>query len=84
MPDLDVIKTERIWWKEAVVYQVPPQIVTYFVMVHLEANTVQIYPASFRDTNDDGHGDVRGIIEKLDYMKTLGGEYHYYRMSTLC
>lgn len=53
-------------------------------MVHLEANTVQIYPASFRDTNDDGHGDVRGIIEKLDYMKTLGGEYHYYRMSTLC
>jgi glycosidase len=41
----------------------------------VKAYKLQIYPASFRDTNDDGYGDVRGIIEKLDYLKFLGGEY---------
>lgn len=32
----------------------------------------QIYPKSFQDTNGDGIGDIRGIIEKLDYLKELG------------
>lgn len=32
----------------------------------------QIYPKSFRDANGDGIGDLRGIIEKLDYLKNLG------------
>ncbi|MDO4345679.1 MAG: alpha-glucosidase [Eubacteriales bacterium] len=32
----------------------------------------QIYPKSFYDTNGDGIGDLRGIIEKLDYLKDLG------------
>ena len=32
----------------------------------------QIYPKSFCDTNGDGIGDLRGIIEKLDYLKDLG------------
>lgn len=32
----------------------------------------QIYPRSFQDTNGDGIGDVRGIIERLDYIKSLG------------
>ena len=33
-----------------------------------------IYPRSFRDTNGDGIGDLRGIIEKLDYIQNLGFE----------
>ena len=32
----------------------------------------QIYPKSFLDTNGDGIGDLRGIINKLDYLKELG------------
>ena len=36
----------------------------------------QIYPKSFYDTNDDGIGDIRGIIEKLDYLKMLWNRYY--------
>lgn len=32
----------------------------------------EIYPQSFKDTNSDGIGDFNGIIEKLDYIKSLG------------
>ncbi|GAA4816148.1 alpha-glucosidase [Litoribaculum gwangyangense] len=32
----------------------------------------QIYPQSFKDTNGDGFGDFKGVIEKLDYLKSLG------------
>ncbi|WP_109434160.1 alpha-glucosidase [Aquimarina sp. AU119] len=31
----------------------------------------QIYPRSFNDSNDDGIGDLRGIIDKLDYLQSL-------------
>ncbi|WP_224482675.1 glycoside hydrolase family 13 protein [Robertkochia aurantiaca] len=36
-----------------------------------EAVVYQIYPRSFKDSNADGIGDLKGIIEKLDYLKSL-------------
>jgi alpha-glucosidase len=32
----------------------------------------QVYPRSFQDSNDDGIGDLQGIITRLPYLKTLG------------
>lgn len=37
-----------------------------------EAAVYQIYPASFKDSNNDGWGDLKGISEKLPYLKNLG------------
>ena len=37
-----------------------------------DAVIYQIYPQSFKDTNNDGIGDLPGIIEKLPYVESLG------------
>ena len=39
-----------------------------------KAVVYQIYPKSFCDGNGDGIGDLRGIISKLDYIKSLGAD----------
>ena len=37
-----------------------------------EGVVYQIYPRSFQDSNGDGIGDLRGIIQRLDYLQELG------------
>lgn len=37
-----------------------------------EAIVYQVYPRSFQDSNGDGVGDLRGVIERLDYIQSLG------------
>ncbi|KKI54408.1 MAG: alpha-glucosidase [Staphylococcus equorum] len=37
-----------------------------------EAVAYQVYPRSFNDSNNDGIGDLQGVIEKLDYIQDLG------------
>jgi len=39
-----------------------------------ESVVYQVYWRSFYDTNGDGYGDLRGVIEKLDYIKALGAD----------
>ncbi|MGI4739185.1 MAG: glycoside hydrolase family 13 protein [Janthinobacterium lividum] len=37
-----------------------------------ETVVYQLYPRSFQDSNGDGVGDLRGIIQRLDYLKSIG------------
>lgn len=39
-----------------------------------ESSVYQIYPASFKDTNGDGVGDLQGVISKVDYLQALGSD----------
>ena len=39
-----------------------------------ETVVYQIYPRSFVDSNGDGIGDLRGVLERLDYLQDLGVE----------
>jgi len=49
-------------------YTIPPKFPEW---VH-QAVFYQIYPQTFYDTDGDGIGDLKGIIQKLDYIKSLG------------
>ncbi|CAM4104419.1 glycoside hydrolase family 13 protein [Lederbergia lenta] len=40
-----------------------------------EAVGYQIYPRSFQDSNGDGIGDIRGVIDRLDYLQELGIDF---------
>jgi len=41
-------------------------------MWYKEAVFYQISVRAFKDSNGDGHGDLRGLMEKLDYLHDLG------------
>ncbi|CAG8173519.1 unnamed protein product [Penicillium nalgiovense] len=45
---------------------------TIFYTWWKDATVYQIWPASYKDSNGDGIGDIPGIISKLDYIKELG------------
>ena len=40
----------------------------------------QIYPKSFRDSDGDGCGDLRGIIEKLGFLQVLARVYWFHHL----
>jgi maltose alpha-D-glucosyltransferase/alpha-amylase len=39
---------------------------------YINAVFYELYVRAFRDSNGDGHGDIPGVIEKLDYLQELG------------
>lgn len=39
-----------------------------------DAVVYQVYPRTFQDSNGDGIGDLRGVIDRLDYVATLGAD----------
>ena len=65
------------WWRQAPInrrayaWEKKQQSATLGEWWH-GAAIYQIMPWSFKDTNDDGRGDLNGIIEKLDYITSLG------------
>lgn len=42
------------------------------ILWYKDAVFYEVYVRAFRDSNGDGHGDLRGLIEKLDYLQDLG------------
>src|SRR5687767_611780 len=39
---------------------------------YMDAIFYQVYVRAFSDSNGDGHGDLRGLTSKLDYLESLG------------
>lgn len=44
-------------------------------MLNKHTVVYQIYPKSYKDSNNDGIGDLKGVIDKLDYIEELGANF---------
>ena len=53
-------------------YRIEEDLVNTNIIDDSYDNYYEIFVRSFRDSNGDGHGDLQGVIEKLDYVKDLG------------
>ena len=53
-------------------YRIEQDLVSTNIIDDKYDNYYEIFVRSFRDSNGDGHGDLKGVIEKLDYIKDLG------------
>ncbi len=60
---------------ETTIQGAPAQVIQSAEKKHLwwqQGVIYQVYPRSFQDSNDDGIGDLKGIIKRLDYLQWLG------------
>lgn len=53
-------------------YRIEEDLVTTNIIDDKYDNYYEIFVRSFRDSDGDGHGDLKGVIEKLDYIRDLG------------
>ena len=53
-------------------YRIEEDLVSTNILEDKYDNYYEIFVRSFRDSDGDGHGDLKGVIEKLDYIKDLG------------
>jgi alpha-glucosidase len=75
---LAILATSALWTSRSIALSQTPQPSTTTAAIQNDgpwwkhAVLYEIYPRSFQDSNNDGIGDLNGITQRLDYLKTLG------------